>query len=83
MDKKKNIRIVRESVRELIDNQLSELINYEWSSRDKDFRERILEETDIKIKPKKYIVVDLDEEIYDEFLDHLTDVIVGNSKIKK
>lgn len=83
MDKKKNIRIVRESVRELIDNQLSELINYEWSSRDKDFRERILEETDIKIKPKKYIVVDLDEEIYDEFLDHLVDVIVGNSKIKK
>lgn len=83
MDKKKNIRIVRESVRELIDNQLSELINYEWSSRDKNFRERILEETDIKIKPKKYIVVDLDEEIYDEFLDHLVDVIVGNSKIKK
>lgn len=80
---KKKINLVRQSVRDLIDSRLSELINYEWSSRDKNFRERILEETDIEIKSKKYIVVDLDEDIYDEFLDHLVDVIVGNSKIKK
>lgn len=80
---KKKINLVRQSVRDLIDSRLSELINYEWSSRDKDFRERILEDTDIEIKSKKYIVVDLDEDIYDEFLDHLVDVIVGNSKIKK
>lgn len=80
---KKKINLVRQAVRDLIDSRLSELINYEWSSRDKDFRERILEDTDIEIKSKKYIVVDLDEDIYDEFLDHLVDVIVGNSKIKK
>lgn len=82
MDKKK-INLVRQAVRDLIDSRLSELINYDWSSRDKYFRERILEDTDIEIKPKKYIVVDFDEDIYDEFLDHLVDVIVGNSKIKK
>lgn len=80
---KKKINLVRQSVRDLIDSRLSELINYDWSSRDKYFRERILEDTDIEIKPKKYIVVDFDEDIYDEFLDHLVDVIVGNSKIKK
>ena len=63
---------VKNSVKEIINGIMSEYISYEWSGFD--FSDKVSDESGVNVVSVKP-TMELDKELYEKFLNHLTEVV--------
>ena len=81
--------IIKKEVREIIENHIDNCINYEWEGIDFNFR--VLEQcVDQNEELFKEVVIDtkepsvqFDNELYQKFIDHVTEFVCSGFSVKK
>ena len=70
--KRKIMENVKNSVKEIINGVMNEYISYEWSGSD--FSEKVSDESGVNVVETEP-TMKLDKELYEKFVNHLTEVI--------
>ena len=85
--KKKEIKIVKDTIKCIIEEHIDSQLNYEWEGSD--FTERLMNELPMdesftfdRIVQGKESKVTFDNELYQKFLNHTTDFIYDSLKFE-
>lgn len=81
--------IIKKEIREIIESHLSSCVNYEWEGGD--FNERLFDQCNDQNEEvfksveldSKEPTIQFDYELYNKFIDHLTEFVHSGISVKK